>query len=61
MARRIEGKIEAILSEDQFGFRKHMGTWEAILALRGRHTPDFYGVLYRQFFLNFKKKENQTH
>lgn len=30
----MENKIEAILSEDQFGFRKNMGTREAILALR---------------------------
>jgi len=34
MSRRMEYKIEAILSEDQFGFRKNMGTREAILALR---------------------------
>jgi len=35
MSRRMEYyKIEAILSEDQFGFRKNMGTKEAILALR---------------------------
>jgi len=34
MSRRMESKIEAILSEDQFGFRKNMGTREAILALR---------------------------
>jgi len=34
MARRIEGKIEAILSKDQFGFRMNMGIWDAILALR---------------------------
>ncbi|VVC30385.1 Endonuclease/exonuclease/phosphatase,Reverse transcriptase domain [Cinara cedri] len=32
--RRMEYTIEAILSEDQFGFRKNMGTREAILALR---------------------------
>jgi len=34
MSRRMEYKIEAILSEDQFGFRKNMGTREAILAKR---------------------------
>jgi hypothetical protein len=34
MSRRMEYKIEAILLEDQFGFRKNMGTREAILALR---------------------------
>lgn len=30
----MERKIESTLSEDQFGFRKNMGTREAILALR---------------------------
>ena len=34
MARRIEGKIEAILFEDPVWFRKNMGTWDTILALR---------------------------
>jgi len=34
MSRRLENKIKAILSEDQFGFRKIMDTREAILALR---------------------------
>jgi hypothetical protein len=33
-ARRIEGKMEAMLTEDQFGFRKGRGTREAILGLR---------------------------
>jgi hypothetical protein len=30
----IEGKMEAMLTEDQFGFRKGRGTREAILGLR---------------------------
>jgi hypothetical protein len=30
----IEDKIEQSLTEDQFGFRRNMGTREAILALR---------------------------
>lgn len=34
MSRRMENKIEVLLSVDQFGFRKNMGTREAILALR---------------------------
>lgn len=34
MHKRMERKIEDTLSEDQFGFRKNMGTREAILALR---------------------------
>lgn len=32
--KRIEQKIEDILTEDQFGFRKNTGTREAILCLR---------------------------
>ena len=32
--RRIEYKVEALLTEDQFGFRRGRGTREAILALR---------------------------
>ena len=32
--KRIEGKVEAMLTDDQFGFRKDRGTREAILALR---------------------------
>jgi hypothetical protein len=32
--RRIEGKMEAMLTEDQFGVRKGRGTREAILGLR---------------------------
>jgi len=32
--KRMEYKIEAILSEDQFGFRKNIDTREVILALR---------------------------
>ena len=34
MARRIEGKIEAILSKDQIVFRKNMGTWKTILTCK---------------------------
>lgn len=33
MSRRMENKIEAKFSEDQFGFIKNMGTRKAILAL----------------------------
>jgi len=35
MYKRIERKIEDTLSEDQFGFRKNMGTREPILVLFG--------------------------
>ncbi|VVC30378.1 Reverse transcriptase domain [Cinara cedri] len=34
LKKKIESKIEQTLTEDQFGFRKNMGTREAILALR---------------------------
>jgi hypothetical protein len=34
MYKRMERKTEGTLSEDQFGFRKNMGTREVILALR---------------------------
>jgi len=34
MSIKMEYKIKAILSEDQFGFRKNVGIREAILALR---------------------------
>lgn len=34
ITRRMEGKIEENLSDDQFGFRKGMGTREAILCVR---------------------------
>lgn len=34
MSRRIDSKIEAILSESQFEFKKNKGIREAILALR---------------------------
>jgi len=34
MSRRMENKIEDILTEDQFGFRKNIGISEAILELR---------------------------
>lgn len=34
MSKRMEKKIGDILTEDPFGFRKNMGTREAILALR---------------------------
>jgi len=45
MARRIEGKIDAILSEDQFWFRKNMGTCDAILVLRG--TSSYLMLTFR--------------
>ena len=32
--RRIEKKIEDVLGEDQFGFRRGKGTWDAIGMLR---------------------------
>jgi len=34
MSKRMENKFEAILSEDQFGLMKNMGTKEVILTLR---------------------------
>lgn len=34
MFKRMEKKIADILSKDQFGFRKNMGTRESILDLR---------------------------
>ena len=34
IARRLEGKAEAFLGDDQFGFRKERGTRDAIAALR---------------------------
>jgi len=34
MSRRMENKIEDILSEEQFEFKKNMGTREAKMALR---------------------------
>ena len=34
LLRRLEMKVEGLLSDDQFGFRKGSGTRDAILALR---------------------------
>jgi len=34
LVRRIEKKIEDVLGEDQFGFRRGKGTWDAIGMLR---------------------------
>ena len=40
IARRLKGKAEAFLGDDQFGFRKERGTRDAIAALRVLAGPD---------------------